>query len=291
MPSFDKPANDEARALCRQIARARGETWLTTEELHRLLQAADLRLAPAVVSHSSDEAAALARVFGFPVVAKIASARAVHKTDIGGVRLHLSNEQAVRTAYAELCAMAKEKLGGVFDGVLIQPMMTSGIETLVGLSQDPMFGPLIAFGLGGIHVELFRDVAFRIAPLTDRDADELMRSVRGFALLQGYRNQPPADVRAIARSASEDFLPRRTDPGTARAGVQSGDGTAGRSRVSDRRCASPRWANRALTARYGSTAKSSRIRSAQPSRQTRPHGVDGRHRDRAPLSAHHHAGG
>jgi acetate---CoA ligase (ADP-forming) len=85
----------------------------------------------------------------------------------------------------------------VFDGILIQPMLTSGVETLVGLSQDPMFGPLIAFGLGGIHVELFRDVAFRIAPLTDRDADELMRSVRGFGLLQGYRNQPPADLRAL----------------------------------------------------------------------------------------------
>jgi acyl-CoA synthetase (NDP forming) len=195
--SFDNGRTAEARALCRQISRARGDTWLTTDELHRLLQAAGLRLAPAVVSHSSDEAAALARVFGFPVVAKIASEKAVHKTDIGGVRLHLSNEQAVRTAYAELCAMAKETLGNVFDGVLIQPMMTSGIETLVGLSQDPTFGPLIAFGLGGVHVELFRDVAFRIAPLTDRDADELMRSVRGFELLQGYRNQPPADVRAL----------------------------------------------------------------------------------------------
>ena len=103
----------------------------------------------------------------------------------------------MRTAYAELCAMAEEKLGGIFDGVLIQPMMTTGVETLVGLSQDPMFGPLIAFGLGGIHVELFRDVAFRIAPLTDRDADEMIRSVRGFELLQGYRNQPPTDVAAL----------------------------------------------------------------------------------------------
>jgi acyl-CoA synthetase (NDP forming)/RimJ/RimL family protein N-acetyltransferase len=187
----------EARRLCREIARARGDTWLTSVELQQLLQAADLRLSPGVLSHSADEAVALARVFGFPVVAKLASPRAVHKTEIGGVRLHLTNEQDVRHAYAELCGIATSKLGGVFDGILIQPMIDKGIETLVGLSQDPTFGPLIAFGLGGIHVELFRDVAFRIAPLTDRDADELMRSVRGFALLEGYRNQPAADIRAL----------------------------------------------------------------------------------------------
>jgi acyl-CoA synthetase (NDP forming)/RimJ/RimL family protein N-acetyltransferase len=196
-PSFDTMHVDEARALCRQVSQVRGDTWLTSEELHRLMDASDLRLAPAVIAHSSDEAVALARVFGFPVAAKIASAKAIHKTDVGGVRLYLPNDQAVRTAYAELCAIAEEKLGSVFDGILIQPMLNSGVETLVGLSQDSMFGPLIAFGLGGIHVELFRDVAFRIAPLTDRDADELMRAVRGFGLLQGYRNQPPADLRAL----------------------------------------------------------------------------------------------
>ena len=76
-------------------------------------------------------------------------------------------------------------------------MVTNGTETLIGLSQDPMFGPLVAFGLGGTQVELFRDVGFRIAPLTERDADEMIHSVRGFPLLQGYRNKPPADLRAL----------------------------------------------------------------------------------------------
>jgi acyl-CoA synthetase (NDP forming)/GNAT superfamily N-acetyltransferase len=195
--SFENLRIREARDICRQVARARGETWLTPSELHNLLQEADLRPAPSVLSHSADEAAALARVFGFPVVAKLASARAVHKTEVAGVRLHLTNEKDVRAAYSELCGIANAKLDGDCDGILIQPMMTSGIETLVGLTQDPTFGPLIAFGLGGVHVELFRDVAFRIAPLTDRDAEELLRGVRGFTLLQGYRNQPPADIRAI----------------------------------------------------------------------------------------------
>jgi acyl-CoA synthetase (NDP forming) len=131
------------------------------------------------------------------VVAKLASRKAVHKTEVGGVRLHLANEQAVRTAYAELIATAQDILGGTLDGVLIQPMVSSGTETLVGLTQDAMFGPLVAFGLGGTQVELFRAVAFRIAPLTDRDVDEMFRSVRGFALLQGYRNKPPADLTAL----------------------------------------------------------------------------------------------
>lgn len=195
--SFDRMRIREAREICREIARARGESWLTTQELQQLLHAADLQLAPAVIAHSADEAAALARVFGYPIVAKIASAKAVHKTEVGGVRLHLANEHAVRTAYAELTGIAASELGGSIEGILIQPMVTTGTETLVGLTQDPMFGPLVAFGLGGTQVELFRDVAFRIAPLTDRDADEMIRSVRGCALLQGYRNKPAADLRAL----------------------------------------------------------------------------------------------
>jgi acyl-CoA synthetase (NDP forming) len=157
---------------------------------------ADLRLAPGVLAHSADEAAALARVFGFPVVAKMMSTKALHKTELGGVRLHLGNEQAVRTAYEELVARARSTIGEL-DGVLIQPMVTGGVEVLIGLSQDPVFGPLVAFGLGGVHVELFRDLAFRIAPLTDRDADEMIRSIRAFPLLEGYRGQPAVDLRAI----------------------------------------------------------------------------------------------
>ena len=179
------------------LPRARGESWLTTQELQQLLHAADLRLAPSVLAHSADEAADLARVFGYPVVAKLASAKAVHKTEVGGVRLHLGNEHAGRMAYAELCATASNTLGGSLEGIVIQPMVTNGTETLIGLSQDPMFGPLVAFGLGGTQVELFRDVGFRIAPLTERDADEMIYSVRGFPLLQGYRNKPPADLRAL----------------------------------------------------------------------------------------------
>ena len=103
----------------------------------------------------------------------------------------------MRRAYDELCAIAETTLAGELEGILIQPMVTDGTETIIGLTQDPTFGPLVAFGLGGTQVEVFRDVVFRTAPLTDRDVDEMIRSVRGSALLTGYRNRPQADVRAL----------------------------------------------------------------------------------------------
>jgi acyl-CoA synthetase (NDP forming) len=195
--AFDSMRLREARDLCREIAADRGETWLTSQEIRQLLHASDLTPAPGVLVRSADEAAALARVFGFPVVAKIVSTKAVHKTDIGGVRLHLATETAVRAAFDELVALAAKKLGGAFEGILIQPMVAGGTEMLVGLTQDATFGPLVAFGLGGIHVELLRDVAFRMAPLTTSDADALIRSVRGFPLLQGYRGSKPMDIDAL----------------------------------------------------------------------------------------------
>ena len=83
------------------------------------------------------------------------------------------------------------------DGVLVQPMIAGGVETMLGITDDPVFGPLIAFGLGGIHVEILGDVRFGIAPLTDRDADELLHQIHGFRLLQGYRGHPPADIEAL----------------------------------------------------------------------------------------------
>ena len=163
-----------------------------------MLNAFGLPLAASAVAHTADEAAALAAVLGFPVVAKILSPRVQHKTEIGGVRLNLQNDDAVRAAFDDILARARH--AGVLDavdGVLIQPMLTGGVETMIGVAADRLFGPLIGFGLGGIYVELMGDVRFRIAPLTDLDADELLHEIRGFPLLQGYRGQPAADVDAL----------------------------------------------------------------------------------------------
>jgi acyl-CoA synthetase (NDP forming) len=122
----------------------------------------------------------------------------VHKTEIGGVRLNLTDTAAVQKACADirqgLAAMGRLD---AWEGVLVQPMASSGAEVMVGVTQDPLFGPLIGFGLGGIHFEILGDVAFRVTPLTDRDAAEMIRSIRGFRLLQGYRGHPAADLEAL----------------------------------------------------------------------------------------------
>jgi acetyl coenzyme A synthetase (ADP forming)-like protein len=195
---FDDIQADVARAVCRGAVESRGEGWLIDEEVERVLNAFGLPIAASEVAHTRDEAATLAGALGFPVVAKIQSHLVQHKTEIGGVRLNLQHEAEVRQAFDDLLARAKE--AGVLDsvdGVLIQPMLTGGVETMVGVAVDRLFGPLIGFGLGGIFVELMGDVRFRIAPLTDVDADELLREIRGFPLLQGYRGQPAADVEAL----------------------------------------------------------------------------------------------
>jgi len=155
-------------------------------------------MAAGTIAHTADEAAALARVLGFPVVAKLASRAVQHKSDIGAVRIDLSTEAQVRRAFTDVLAAGRRVADTAdIDGVLIQAMIPDGVETMIGISDDPSFGPLVAFGLGGIHVEVLADVGFRIAPLTDRDADELLHGIKGFRLLQGYRGHPAADLDAL----------------------------------------------------------------------------------------------
>jgi acyl-CoA synthetase (NDP forming) len=189
---------EEARTVCRTAFEQRGTGWLTFGETSAVLRAFGLPMAASQVAHSPEEAAGIARIVGYPVAAKIAGGSALqHKTDVGGVRLNLARADDVRDAYAALIARGREVAASGLEGVLIQPMIGGGIETIVGISHDPVFGPLIGFGLGGVDVELYGDVRFRIAPLTDRDADELLHDIRGFRLLQGYRGRPPADLVAL----------------------------------------------------------------------------------------------
>ena len=194
---FEDIRADDARGVCHAALEARGDGWLTAEETSAVLGAFGLPQAAGTIAHTVDEAAALAHVLGFPVAAKLAAGRIPHKTDAGVVLLNLGSEDAVRHAYADIAARAKSLApDGEVEGVLIQSMIT-GVETMIGVADDPSFGPLIAFGLGGIHVELLGDVGFRVAPLTDRDADELLHGIRGVKLLQGYRGHAPADLDAL----------------------------------------------------------------------------------------------
>jgi acyl-CoA synthetase (NDP forming) len=193
--SFEDIRADDARKVCRDALESRGDGWLTGDEVRVVLGAYAVPLAAGTIAHSADEAAALARVIGFPVAAKL-SARAIqHKTDVGAVRVNLTGDQAVRRAFVDIMAVAKSlTTDDNIEGVLVQSMVAGGIETMIGVADDPLFGPVVAFGLGGVNVEILGDVRFRIAPLTDVDADELLHDIRGLPLLQGYRGRPGADL-------------------------------------------------------------------------------------------------
>jgi len=195
---FDDIRSQDARSVCAQVVRERGPTWLSVEEVHDVLSAFALPLSAGGVCRDETEAAAMADRIGFPVALKLASRTILHKTEFGAVRLGLDNAESVKRAFGEI----RQRLAGAgrldeMDGVLVQPMISDGVEVMVGVTQDPLFGPLIGFGLGGVHVEILKDVCFRVTPITDRDAMEMVRAIKGFRLLQGYRGHPAADIAAI----------------------------------------------------------------------------------------------
>jgi acetyl coenzyme A synthetase (ADP forming)-like protein len=195
--TFDDLHVDDARNICRN-ALARGETWLNDGEVWGVLAAFGFPVAVHRLARTADEASAFASVIGFPVAAKLASTLVIHKTELGAVRLNLRSVDELRAAFEDIVARAEQAVGkSALDGVLIQPMITGGVETLLGITHDPLFGPLVAFGIGGTNVEAVNDVRFRVAPLADRDAEELLREIRGHALLTGYRGRTPADVQAL----------------------------------------------------------------------------------------------
>ena len=189
--------SEDARALCREVVAARGETWLTAEELSRVLNAFGLPLAPSGMARSEAEAVATASIIGFPVVLKIGAPGLVHKAGVGGVRLNLPTEPAVEAAFRDIAKRFPEvRQAGAASAVFVQPML-AGIETTIGLTEDPPSGPLVTFGLGGVDTELVREMVSRRAPLIDRDADALLQSARGYPLLQGHRGRPPVDLDAL----------------------------------------------------------------------------------------------
>ena len=195
-PAFAGIPVAAARAFIQSIVQARGDSWLTLAEMRRLLSMFGLRTLPGIEVSTADAAAAMARMLGFPVAVKLSSPKAIHKTELGGVRLNLQSEQGVREAFGDIASHARSVVGDAVS-VVVQPMFTDGVETIVGLTSDRMFGPLVAFGLGGVNVNVFRDVAFRVAPLTDHEADDLLHSVRGFQLLESRRGQPAVDLDAL----------------------------------------------------------------------------------------------
>ncbi len=192
------PSDPEARSvghtiIARALAESPGGRWLDPTEVDAILHAYRIPTIPTTAVTSLADAAAAAEGIDGPVALKAVGETIVHKTDVGGVELDLAGPDEVEAAYRRMTA----SLGSAMTGVLVQPMAAPGVETIVGIIQDPAFGPLVMFGLGGIAAELLGDVAFRVAPLTDLDADELVREPRSSPLLFGYRGAAPAAIDAL----------------------------------------------------------------------------------------------
>jgi acyl-CoA synthetase (NDP forming) len=177
------------------LAKREGRTLLTEIEAKELLKQAGINVVETKLASSEDDAVTLSREFGFPVVLKIASPDVVHKTDAGGVKLNLKTSNQVAKAYEDIMKSIRDKYPKAkIQGVSVQKMAKPGVEVIIGMSKDAQFGPVIMFGLGGVWVEILKDVSFRIVPLERRDAREMIQEIKGRPLLEGYRGQEPVDI-------------------------------------------------------------------------------------------------
>jgi len=179
-------------------AKKEGRSTLTELESKELLGRAGIPVVETKLARTKKEAVLLSQEIGYPVVLKIASPDVIHKSDSGGVKLALHNAAAVRTAYTEILENVRRQYpDAIVHGVSVQRMVRPGTEVIVGTSKDPQFGPVIMFGLGGIFVEVLKDVSFRIIPVDRRDAQEMLNEIKGYPLLQGVRGKEPADISAL----------------------------------------------------------------------------------------------
>ena len=188
---------------------------LNEVEAKAWLAQSGITLFPATLARTRGEARSAAEAIGYPVVAKLASAQITHKSDVGGVRVGIADGAAVLAAWDAIHAAAgRARSDAVIDGLLIEKMAPSGgVETLIGVHRDPVFGHMLTFGLGGIFVELFKDVTRRLLPLTPRDAAAMIREVRCFTLLDGARGRPPCDLSALEQLllSVSDFVAAHAD--------------------------------------------------------------------------------
>ncbi|MCH8850537.1 MAG: acetate--CoA ligase family protein [Chloroflexi bacterium] len=181
-----------------EAARAQGRTLLSEVESKQLLAEAGVPVIEARLASTRDEAVALAGELGYPVALKVVSAQISHKSDVGGVKLDLAGADAVREAFDAIGKAARAAApDATVDGVSVQRMAEPGVEVIVGMTTDSQFGPVLMFGLGGVLVEVLKDVAFRVIPIVARDASQMIRELQGFPLLEGHRGQEPADLDAL----------------------------------------------------------------------------------------------
>jgi len=176
-------------------AKKEGRTILTEFESKKILKQVGIPVVEARLAKNQKEAVSLSQKVGFPVVLKIISPEVIHKTDSGGVKLGLKSVSEVRKAYNEILESIRRQFpSAIIHGVSVQKMARPGTEVIIGTSKDAQFGPVIMFGLGGIFVEMLKDVSFRIIPVARRDAQEMIQEIKAYPLLQGYRGKEPASI-------------------------------------------------------------------------------------------------
>jgi len=188
-------------------ARSEGRAILTEIESKELLRDLGIATTEMRLAASRGEAVATSREVGYPCVLKVSSPDITHKSDAGGVKVGLTDEEQVAEAYDAIMASCREKYPDAdIEGVTVQTMATPGLEVIVGMATDPQFGPVLMFGLGGVWVEVLKDVSFKIAPLTRDDARGAIAEIRAARLLEGFRGSAPVD-----KAALEDILLRVSD--------------------------------------------------------------------------------
>jgi len=189
---------DEAISKLFEEAHADGRDFLFEHEAKKICTIYGLPVTRFAVSKTEDGAVDAAREIGFPIVLKIVSPQVLHKSDAGGVLLDVKDEDEVRSGYNRIIENVREKVPNAeIIGILVQEMAPGSTEVIVGSTKDPTFGPTIMFGLGGIFVEVLKDVSFRLAPITRTDAEEMIREIRSYKILEGARGTPKADQDAI----------------------------------------------------------------------------------------------
>jgi acyl-CoA synthetase (NDP forming) len=196
---FESVITRPSTAARKVTALLTGADALSEHAAKEVLRAYGIRTSTDILVSSASEAVRAAATIGYPVVLKVSSPDLAHKSDFGLVEVGVSNASAVKRAYAELLDRAHRAAKGRarIDGVLVCEMVTGGVETVIGVSQDPLFGPVVMFGLGGVFVEVFEDVTFRVPPFERDEAERMVREVKGIKLLEGVRGSKPADVRAL----------------------------------------------------------------------------------------------
>lgn len=194
IPALENFDGKKARSIVNRARKGFEEEggWLAQSETEEILAATGIAFPQSLMAKTEDEAVEFARKIGAAVAVKVISPDALHKTDVGGVVTDVQGEDSVRSAYRRVRSAVENP-----EGVLVQEMVPEGHEILIGMMENPSFGPLIVFGVGGVFVELMGDVSFRIHPLTDLDAEEMIKEIKTAQILHGYRSFPPGDIVAL----------------------------------------------------------------------------------------------